>query len=214
VATASSPRSPVGASTASPPTASATWPPRSRCTTTPSRPPTSSSRPEAASQRQHSRTARKSFGGVIQILRGSNTWLRREPPRPSGRAGLALPARNPRDPPPGRESGRLDRSQHLPFCNRAPCPQLNSGVDSAPGYERDTKWDGPGTVRYPTVGALRCWGFTPAMGLHPMPRAGWLKPQSDQRLSDHVSLGVLTSSFQPRWWTLWSKPPHGRSLAL
>ena len=28
-----------------------------------------------------------------------------------------------------------------------------------------------------------------------MPRAGWVKPQSDQRLSDHISLGVLTRVF-------------------
>ncbi len=31
-----------------------------------------------------------------------------------------------------------------------------------------------------------------------MPRVGWVKPQSDQRLSDHVALGVLTRSFPPR----------------
>lgn len=30
-----------------------------------------------------------------------------------------------------------------------------------------------------------------------MPRVGWVKPQSDQRLSDHVALGVLTRSFPP-----------------
>lgn len=30
-----------------------------------------------------------------------------------------------------------------------------------------------------------------------MPRAGWVKPQSDQRLSDHVALGVLTRTFPP-----------------
>ena len=30
-----------------------------------------------------------------------------------------------------------------------------------------------------------------------MPRAGWVKPQSDQRLSDHISLGVLTRVFPP-----------------
>ena len=30
-----------------------------------------------------------------------------------------------------------------------------------------------------------------------MPRAGWVKPQSDQRLTDHVSLGVLTRVFPP-----------------
>jgi len=30
-----------------------------------------------------------------------------------------------------------------------------------------------------------------------MPRAGWVKPQSDQRLSDHISIGVLTSVFPP-----------------
>ncbi len=28
-----------------------------------------------------------------------------------------------------------------------------------------------------------------------MPRAGWVKPQSDERLSDHISLGVLTRVF-------------------
>ncbi len=28
-----------------------------------------------------------------------------------------------------------------------------------------------------------------------MPRAGWVKPQSDQRLSDHISIGVLTRVF-------------------
>lgn len=31
-----------------------------------------------------------------------------------------------------------------------------------------------------------------------MPRAGWVKPQDDQRLSDHVALGVLTRTFPPR----------------
>ena len=30
-----------------------------------------------------------------------------------------------------------------------------------------------------------------------MPRAGWVKPQSDQRLSDHISVGVLTRVFPP-----------------
>jgi hypothetical protein len=30
-----------------------------------------------------------------------------------------------------------------------------------------------------------------------MPRVGWVKPQSNQRLSDHVALGVLTRSFPP-----------------
>lgn len=30
-----------------------------------------------------------------------------------------------------------------------------------------------------------------------MPRAGWVKPRSDQRLSDHVSIGVLTSTYPP-----------------
>ena len=30
-----------------------------------------------------------------------------------------------------------------------------------------------------------------------VPRAGWVKPQSDQRLSDHISLGVLTRVFPP-----------------
>lgn len=30
-----------------------------------------------------------------------------------------------------------------------------------------------------------------------MPRAGWVKPSNDQRLSDHVALGVLTRSFPP-----------------
>ena len=30
-----------------------------------------------------------------------------------------------------------------------------------------------------------------------MPRAGWVKPESDQRLSDHISLGVLTRVFSP-----------------
>src|SRR5712692_512522 len=28
-----------------------------------------------------------------------------------------------------------------------------------------------------------------------MPRAGWVKPETDQRLSDHISLGVLTRVF-------------------
>ena len=28
-----------------------------------------------------------------------------------------------------------------------------------------------------------------------MPRAGWVKPQSDQRLSDHISIGVLTRTY-------------------
>ena len=30
-----------------------------------------------------------------------------------------------------------------------------------------------------------------------VPRVGWVKPQDDQRLSDHVALGVLTSTFPP-----------------
>lgn len=30
-----------------------------------------------------------------------------------------------------------------------------------------------------------------------MPRAGWVKPETDQRLSDHVALGVLTATFPP-----------------
>lgn len=30
-----------------------------------------------------------------------------------------------------------------------------------------------------------------------MPRAGWVKPKDDQRLSDHVALGVLTRTFPP-----------------
>ena len=30
-----------------------------------------------------------------------------------------------------------------------------------------------------------------------MPRAGWVKPRDDQRLTDHVALGVLTSTFPP-----------------
>jgi hypothetical protein len=30
-----------------------------------------------------------------------------------------------------------------------------------------------------------------------VPRAGWVKPQDDQRLSDHVALGVLTRTFPP-----------------
>lgn len=30
-----------------------------------------------------------------------------------------------------------------------------------------------------------------------VPRAGWVKPQSDQRLSDHISIGVLTRVFPP-----------------
>jgi hypothetical protein len=30
-----------------------------------------------------------------------------------------------------------------------------------------------------------------------VPRAGWVKPQSDQRLSDHISLGVLSRVFTP-----------------
>jgi hypothetical protein len=30
-----------------------------------------------------------------------------------------------------------------------------------------------------------------------VPRAGWVKPQTDQRLSDHISLGVLTRVFPP-----------------
>ncbi|MEV6386709.1 IS4 family transposase [Nocardia xishanensis] len=30
-----------------------------------------------------------------------------------------------------------------------------------------------------------------------MPRAGWVKPDSDQRLSDHLAIGVLTRTFPP-----------------
>jgi hypothetical protein len=31
-----------------------------------------------------------------------------------------------------------------------------------------------------------------------VPRAGWVKPQTDQRLSDHISIGVLTAVFPPQ----------------
>jgi hypothetical protein len=30
-----------------------------------------------------------------------------------------------------------------------------------------------------------------------VPRAGWVKPQTDQHLSDHISIGVLTRVFPP-----------------
>jgi len=30
-----------------------------------------------------------------------------------------------------------------------------------------------------------------------MPRAGWVKPETNQRLSDHISIGVLTRVFPP-----------------
>ncbi len=30
-----------------------------------------------------------------------------------------------------------------------------------------------------------------------MPRAGWVKPRTDQRLSDHISVGVLTRTYPP-----------------
>lgn len=30
-----------------------------------------------------------------------------------------------------------------------------------------------------------------------MPRAGWVKPQTDQHLSDHISIGVLTRTYPP-----------------
>jgi len=30
-----------------------------------------------------------------------------------------------------------------------------------------------------------------------VPRAGWVKPETDQRLSDHISVGVLTRVFPP-----------------
>ena len=30
-----------------------------------------------------------------------------------------------------------------------------------------------------------------------VPRAGWVKPREDQRLTDHVALGVLTRTFPP-----------------
>ena len=30
-----------------------------------------------------------------------------------------------------------------------------------------------------------------------MPRAGWVKPESDQRLSDHISIGVLSRTYPP-----------------
>lgn len=30
-----------------------------------------------------------------------------------------------------------------------------------------------------------------------MPRAGWVKPASDERLSDHISIGILTRTFPP-----------------
>ena len=31
-----------------------------------------------------------------------------------------------------------------------------------------------------------------------MPRAGWVKPRTDQRLSDHISIGVLTRAYPPQ----------------
>ena len=33
--------------------------------------------------------------------------------------------------------------------------------------------------------------------LAPKPRAGWVKPETDQRLSDHISIGMLTRVFPP-----------------
>jgi len=30
-----------------------------------------------------------------------------------------------------------------------------------------------------------------------MPRSGWVKPETNQRLSDHISIGVLTRGFPP-----------------
>jgi hypothetical protein len=30
-----------------------------------------------------------------------------------------------------------------------------------------------------------------------VPRSGWVKPETDQRLSDHISIGVLTRVFPP-----------------
>src|ERR1019366_5137232 len=30
-----------------------------------------------------------------------------------------------------------------------------------------------------------------------LPRSGWVKPETDQRLSDHISIGVLTRVFPP-----------------
>ena len=30
-----------------------------------------------------------------------------------------------------------------------------------------------------------------------MPRAGWRKPETQQRLSDHISIGVLTRTYPP-----------------
>lgn len=30
-----------------------------------------------------------------------------------------------------------------------------------------------------------------------MPRAGWVKPRTDQRLSDHISIGILTRTYPP-----------------
>jgi hypothetical protein len=44
----------------------------------------------------------------------------------------------------------------------------------------------------------------------PVPRAGWVKPRDDQRLTDHVALGVLTRTFPPGLWTRWSLSPGSR----
>src|SRR5439155_17829129 len=58
---------------------------------------------------------------------------------------------------------------------------------------------------HPRRGDRPCAGRNPNsvyLRLHgcysrPMPRAGWVKPETDQRLSDHISLGVLTRVFSP-----------------
>ena len=34
-------------------------------------------------------------------------------------------------------------------------------------------------------------------GMVVVPRSGWVKPETDQRLSDHISIGVLTRVFPP-----------------
>src|SRR5947208_16040516 len=60
------------------------------------------------------------------------------------------------------------------------------GVMTDSGFGAETR------ARRNTVNLRLHWCYS-----RPMPRAGWVKPETDQRLSDHISLGVLTRVFPP-----------------
>jgi anaerobic selenocysteine-containing dehydrogenase len=46
-------------------------------------------------------------------------------------------------------------------------------------------------------GRVRVSGIREGVVFVPVPRSGWVKPETDQRLSDHISIGVLTRVFPP-----------------